>query len=69
MGLKDIMENDKHFKAVTYYADRFAKEHLIGVISMQFNNPENTPEQKQQIYERLKELLIHLYGLAALENI
>lgn len=63
------MENDKHFKAVAYYADRFAKEHLAGVIAMQFNNPENTPEQKQQIYDRLKELLINLYGLAALENI
>ena len=63
------MENDKHYKAVAYYADKFAKEHLVGVIAMQFQNTENTPEQKQQIYERLKELLVSLYGLSALENI
>jgi len=63
------MDSDKLKKGVDYFADRFAKEHIAGVIALQYNNPENTPEQKQQIYDRLKELLIHLYGIAALEQV
>lgn len=63
------MENDPYKKGVDFYTTRFAKEQIVGMLSLQYNNPNKTAEEKQQIFDRLKELLIDLYGAAALKDI
>lgn len=53
---------------VERFIDKYEKEHLIAMLSFQYKNPNKTEMEKQQCYERIKELLIELYGLNGILN-
>ena len=60
---------DAQIKAgVERYIDKYEKEQIIGMLSLQYKNPHKTEMEKQQCYERIKELLIELYGLNGIIN-
>lgn len=54
-------------EGVERYIEKYQKEHLLGVLCMEYNKYE-TEMEKQQCYERIKELLIELYGLNGIMN-
>lgn len=53
---------------VENYIDRFHKEQLVGMLSLQYKNPNKTEEERQQCYETIKGLLIELYGVNGILN-
>ena len=60
---------DAQIKAgIERYINKFEKEHLIAMLSLQYKNPNKTELEEQQCYERIKELLIELYGLNGIMN-
>ena len=60
--------DDKIRIGVENYIARYHKEQLIGMLAMQYQNPHKSEIEKQQCYERIKELLIELYGLNGILN-
>ena len=60
---------DEKIKAgVENYIARYHKEQLIGMLSMQYQNPHKSEREKQECYETIKALLIELYGINAIIN-
>jgi len=59
---------DKIKAGVENYIARFHKEQLVGMLSMQYQNPNKTENEKKECYETIKALLIELYGLSGIMN-
>lgn len=60
--------DEKIRAGVENYIARYHKEQLIGMLAMQYQNPNKTEREKQECYETLKALLIELYGITTIMN-
>jgi hypothetical protein len=58
---------DKVDSDVERAIEKYKKQHLIGILSLQYQSLEG--EQKQQCFDELKRLLLEIYGIVGLSNI